>query len=297
VGAAVAVAAALVFGPQPVQAQTLDSVKKAGTIKLGYRTDARPFSYQDESGKPGGYSVALCERIAEQVKAELGMSALAVEWVAVDIERRFRDVQQGRIDLLCGADTETLTRRKEVSFSTPIFPGGIGAMLRADSSHRLRQVLTKGQAAARPFWRASPAQILEQQTFSVVAGTTGESWLGERLYTLKIPAKVVAVDGYEAGVRAVLERGSNVLFGDRAILLDAAKRSPSARDLIVLDRRFSEEPLALALRRGDEDLRLVVDRTLSRLFASAEFRDLYSQWFGKPDEAVHTFFRLNALPE
>jgi ABC-type amino acid transport substrate-binding protein len=278
-------------------AGTLDRAREAGKLTLGYRADAKPFSYRDESGKAAGYSVALCEKIAEQVKAELGLSALAMEWVPVTIESRFRDVQEGRIDLLCGADTATLARRKEVAFSISIFPGGIGALLRADSSRRLREILSKGQAAPRPLWRASPAQILEQQTFSVVAGTTSESWLAERRDTLKIPAKVAPVDGYEAGIQRVLERKSNVFFGDRAILLDAAKRSPSARDLMVLDRHFTYEPLALGLARGDEDFRLVVDRTLSRLFGSKEFQDLYAKWFGKPDEEALAFFRRSALPE
>jgi ABC-type amino acid transport substrate-binding protein len=281
----------------PGSAGTLDRVRQAGKLTLGYRADARPFSYRDESGKAAGYSVALCETIAEQVKAELGLSTLAVDWVPVTIEGRFRAVQEGRIDLLCGADTATLARRKEVAFSIPIFPGGIGALLRADSSRRLREILSKGEAAPRPLWRASPAQILEQQTFSVVAGTTSESWLAERRDTLKIPAKVTLVESYDAGIQRVLERSTNVFFGDRAILLDAAKRSPSARNLIVLDRHFTYEPIALALKRGDEDFRLAVDRTLSRLFRSKEFGDLYAKWFGKPDENVLTFFRWSVLPE
>jgi len=41
----------------------------------------------------------------------------------------------------------------------------------------------------------------------------------------------------------------------------------------------------------------VVDRTLSRLFASAEFRALYARWFGAPDDGTLEFFRRNALPE
>jgi ABC-type amino acid transport substrate-binding protein len=189
-----------------------------------------------------------------------------------------------------------LARRKEVAFSIPIFAGGVGAMLRADSSFRLRQVLSKGQQAG-PFWRASPAQILEQQTFSVVTGTTSASWLTSRANTLQIAAKVVPVDSYDAGIRRVLDRSSNVFFGDRAILLDAAKRSSSAQDLIVLDRRFTYEPIALALGRGDDDFRLVVDRTLSQIFGSAGFRDTYAKWFGKPDEDALTFYGQSALPE
>ena len=98
-----------------------------------------------------------------------------------------------------------------------------------------------------------PAQILEGKTFSVVAGTTSESWLAGRLDKFQLTAKVVPVDSYEAGIQRVLDRSSDVFFGDRAILLDAAKRSPSARDLIVLDRQFTYEPIALAFaarRRG-----------------------------------------------
>jgi putrescine:ornithine antiporter len=213
------------------------------------------------------------------------------------MDTRFSDVQQGKIDVLCGADTETLARRQDVSFSISIFPGGIGALLRSDSSYRLREVLTKGQAASRPFWRASPAQFLQQQTFSVVAGTTSEKWLAGRMEKFQLSAKVVPAENYEDGVRKVLDRTANVFFADRAILLEAVQRSPSARNLIVLDRRFTNEPLALALQRGDEDFRLFVDRTLSHLFESADFRFLYAKWLGEPDADALNFFQMTALPD
>jgi len=303
VGIAVCAIAFLAAALQPLaqaapgSPSTLERVKQAGKLTLGYRADARPFSYRDEAGNAAGYSVALCQKIAEQVKAELKLSALNIEWVPVTMDSRFGDVQQGKIDLLCGADTVTLARRQEVSFSISIFPGGIGALLRSDSSYRLRDVLTKGPAASRPFWRASPAQLLQQQTFSVVAGTTSEKWLAGRMEKFQLSAKVVPAENYEDGVRKVLDRTANVFFGDRAILLEAVQRSPSARDLIVLDRRFTNEPLALALQRGDEDFRLLVDRTLSHLFESADFRFLYAKWLGEPDADALNFFQMTALPD
>jgi polar amino acid transport system substrate-binding protein len=67
--------------------------------------------------------------------------------------------------------------------------------------------------------------------------------------------------------------------------------------LVVLDRLFTSEPLALTLARDDEDFRLVVDRALSRLFRSSEFHDVYMKWFGEPDESALTFFQQTALPE
>jgi putrescine:ornithine antiporter len=277
-------------------AGTLDRVRDAGKITLGYRVDARPFSFKDESGNAAGYSVALCQKIADQVKTDLKLSALNVAWVAVTVEGRFQDLQQGRVDLLCEADTETLARRKDVSFSIPIFPGGIGALVRADAPFRLREVLLKGRQAG-PFWRGSPAEILNRQTFAAVPGTTAERWLGGRVNALQIDSKIVSVPTYDAGIKSVLDRNSNVFFGDRAILLDAAKRSPSSGELIVLDRRFTTEQIGLALPRGDDDFRLVVDATLSRFFGMAEFRALYTKWFGEPDADALAFFRSSGLPD
>ena len=277
-------------------AGTLDRIRQAGKIELGYRDDARPFSYKDELGKAAGYSVALCEKIADDVKTELGLPSLTVDWVPVTLEDRFQAVQQGKVDLLCGADTATLTRRKDVSFSIPVFPSGIGAILRADAPAPLRDVLA-GRPASGPVWRGSPARILEKKTFSVVTGTTSATWLADRMNAFHIDATVAPVDSYQAGIQRVLDRSSDVFFGDRPILYDAAEAGPSAGDLTVLDRVFTYEPLALALARDDEDFRLVVDRSLSKLFKSDQFKDVYVKWFGEPDDSAGIFFGLSALPD
>jgi putrescine:ornithine antiporter len=287
---------ALLAHAAPASASTLDRIREAGKLTLGYRVDARPLSYQDEAGKPAGYAVALCEKIAEEVKAELGLSTLTVDWVPVSGDERFKAVQDGRIDLLCGTDDATLARRKEVGFSIPIYLAGMGAVLREDAPRGLRNVL-EGRRRFLQIWRASPAEILERQTFSVVAGSRGEQWLASRREKFQIDAKLVPVESYDAGVQAVLERRADVFFAEHNILLDAVRRSAAPEDLNVLDRRFTYEPLALGVPRGDEDFRLLVDRTLSRLYRSAEFGGFYAQWFGEPDEQTVKFFQIVALPE
>jgi ABC-type amino acid transport substrate-binding protein len=142
----------------------------------------------------------------------------------------------------------------------------------------LQEVLS-GRQPTGPLWRGYPAQILEKQVCSVVAGATSESWLAGRLNKLQLPATVVPVRGYDEGIRGVLERCSNVFVGDRAILLGGAIRNPSSRKLTVLERQFTYEPLALALERGDEDFRLIVDRTLVHLFSSDQFSFSFTQRF------------------
>jgi ABC-type amino acid transport substrate-binding protein len=278
-------------------AGTLDRIRQSGKVMFGYRAEAQPFSYRDDAGNPAGYSVALCQAIADGLKTDLGLANLSIEWVPVTIDDRFSTVQQGKVDLLCSAETETLSRRKEVSFSLPIYPSGIGALLAADTPPELQEILERGSPPTKPIWRGSPARtLLEAQTFSVVANTRAVDWLRERADAFDIDAKIVPVDSYDAGVQRLIDGTSDVLFGE-AILLAAAKRSPGARDLTLLDRRFTNEPVALVLARGDEDFRLVVDQKLSQLMRSDSFRSLYSRWFGKFDQSSARFFRDTVLPD
>ncbi|MDN0075646.1 putrescine-ornithine antiporter [Crenobacter sp. SG2303] len=305
---AIAIAIHLLFIPRPVHAavataaapvapaSALARIKQSGQVNLGYIAGAQPFTYRDSAGHPTGYTVALCQKIADQVKRELGLAALKVNWVQTTIQDRYRAVKERRIDLLCG-DEDSLTGRKAISYSIPVYPGGIGALLRADASPGLKEILSGKQSPSRQFWRASPAQILSKQTVSVVAGTLSERWLAGKISQLNLTAKVAPVSGIEAGVQQVLDRKTNVFFAERALLLAVARNSPSASDLIILDRHFTYIPVAIGMARGDEDLRLLVDRTLGRMFASGEFHLFYGKWFGEPDEYVQNFFRLSTLPE
>ena len=293
IGAVTLVAATPLVSGQTSPGGTLDRIRDTGRIKLGYRTDARPFSYRDESGAAAGYSIALCEQIAGAVKSELRASTLTVEWVPVAAPDRFRAVREGLVDLLCEADTVTLERRSEVAFSIPIFPGGIGALLRSDAPPRLREVLSGRGQTFRPTWRASASQVLRARAFTAITGTTAEGWLAGRINDLKVLTTVSPVSTYDAGVDALLARRVDALFGERAILLDAARRHDGGRDLVVIDRLFTYEPLALALAPNDEPFRLFVDRTLTRFYASGSLGALYTKWFGEPDESAVTFFRWN----
>lgn len=58
---------------------------------------------------------------------------------------------------------------------------------------------------------------------------------------LQILTTTTTVPSYQAGVDAVRSRRADALFGERAILLDAARNRDGARDLIVLDSQFTRE--------------------------------------------------------
>ena len=105
--------------PVAAAAQTLERVRDSGVLKIGYRDDAAPYSYTNAIGQPAGYTIALFQAVATDIAAEVGRAELAIEYVLVDTGNRFSAIQEGRIDLLCSADTATLGRRKLIDFSVP----------------------------------------------------------------------------------------------------------------------------------------------------------------------------------
>ena len=279
----------------PASAATLDRIKETGRIKLGYLVDARPFTSLSEGGSVEGYGVALCGHVVEEVKTQLALGHLTVEWAAVRIEDQVRDVQHGNVDLLCVPAAMTLGRREEVSFSVPVFPGGVRAVLRADAPQQLRDALAE-KPSPKPTWRGSPAaKVLERTTFVVVPGMTTEQWLARTAKKLQMDARTVTAPDYRSALQQLQQHKADVFFADRAAVfgvLDPAQR----KDFLVLDRRLTHEAVSLALPRGDEAFRLLVDRTLSQMYESPSFGDLYRKWFGDFDDDARTFFEWVTLP-
>jgi ABC-type amino acid transport substrate-binding protein len=260
-------------------AGTLERITANGRITLGYGAEARPFSFQDSGGKPIGYGVELCARLAGALKAE-------PRFLQVKREEALRAVAEGRIDLLCDAFIPTPASRKEVSFSIPVFATGIGAVVRNDRFERLTD-LVSGRAS----------RTSQPYTFALIAGSRAEPLAIERLRALKIDVKTLAVKDFNAGIDAVTVQRADAFFADRAVLLDTVRRGPRAKELRILERYFTHDALAFALARGDEDFRLAVDDALSRVLRSDDIRGLYTKWFGEPSEETLSLFRLGALRE
>ena len=273
-----AIVLALLLLAAGAQAQTLDRVRDSGTFRIGFREDAAPFSYRDQLGEAVGYSVELCRAVAANVKTALGLAEIAVEYVPVTTEDRFQAVQDGRIDILCGASTVTLSRRKLVDFSLMTFIDGAGVLLREGGPDSF--------------------EGLAGMTVGVRSGTTTEAALEGALAQQRLAVDVVPVASHDEGL-ARLEAGEiEAYFGDRAILIYLLLRSGS-EELWVSDRQFSFEPYALALTRGDDDFRLLVDATLSELYGSGAIEQFFTAAFGakaKPSDMLKALYVINQLP-
>ncbi len=267
----------LLFG-NPLVAATLDRIKETSTLRIGYRTDAAPFSYKNAIGEASGYSVSLCQTIGLGLESMLGLERIRFEFVPVTTEDRFEAVDKGRVDLLCGATTATLSRRELVDFSIPTFVDGASVMFHQDGPNTFEK--------------------LKGRNVGVRGGTTTEESLRGTLKEIGVEANVVAVADHEKALEMLENRKLDAYFADRAILqyLIAGRQ---VTNLLVSPESFSIEPYALAMKRGDNDFRLAVDRALSAIYSSEAIVEIFRNTFGdiEPSEAVRMLYLISALPE
>jgi glutamate/aspartate transport system substrate-binding protein len=273
------VAGALAQAAEP--SRTLERIKADGSLRLGYRAGAVPFSFKDRDGSVRGYSVELCARVASSVQKRLGLATLRIDWIALDAADRLDAVAKGRVDVECGTTTISLSRYEQVDFSLPIFVDG-GSVLTAVTSKLERFADLAGRRIA------------------VIPGTTTESALKRQLSALGAQAELVSVKDGTQGVALLTQGKVDGYASDRIVLvaLRAASHEPARWQ--VLDDDFSYEPYALVVRRDDPDFRLAVNRALVDVYRSGEIDAIFYRWLaglGKPGSLLNAMFYLSTLPE
>ncbi len=261
---------------------TLAKIKESGAMVIGYRKNSPPFSFVDGQGNPSGYSIDLCKRVATAVQKQLGIREMSVTYVPLSAEERLAAVTSGKVDIECGATTNTLSRQELVDFTHITFVTG-GTLLSL---------------------RSAPIRLMSDaggKRIAVVAGTTTESALKTYLSEALIDAEMELVTEHDDGMRLLAEKKVDAFASDRLVLLGLVKNTGDASKFVVSDDFFSYEPYALVVRRNDADFRLVANRALSDVFRAEQIGILYRKWFGvigaRPSGLQMAVFHLQALPE
>ncbi|MFC7399344.1 amino acid ABC transporter substrate-binding protein [Chelatococcus sp. GCM10030263] len=264
---------------QAFAADTLARIAETGTLRIGFRADAAPYSYRTTSGDPAGYIVDLCREVANSVKASRQLPKLAIDYVEVTAANRFDVLRDGKIDLLCEPTSMTMSRRATVDFSLPTFIDGAGVLFRTGQVHGLED--------------------LRGKRIGVLGGTTTEETLRTTLGQLDIKATIVPTSNHPAGVKQLTNGEIDAYFADRGILNYLLVNSRDSAGLKISDQYFTFETYALALPRGDDIFRLLVDATLAELYRTDRIKKIYARSFGSfpPDQFINALFVINGLPK
>jgi ABC-type amino acid transport substrate-binding protein len=253
----------LLLGEQALAGAVLDDIRSRGKIVIAHRESSVPFSFVDASGRPVGYAIDLCKRIAESVRARLGMKSLAIEYVKVTPADRIAVIVERRADLECGSTTNNAERRQKVAFTVPHYVTGARYLVRADSPigelqgfQGKKLVSTTGTTPLKSITSANKERLL---------GIT----------IVEVPDHARAVEMVEKGEADGFAMDDVLLYGLRSSRVDPDK-------LKVVGKFLTIEPLAIMLSKNDPEFKRVVDDEMKHLIISREIYAIYDRWFAAP---------------
>ena len=264
----------------PAQAQSptpvLDQIRQSGTITLGYREGAVPFSFSDAKGQPAGYAVDLCLRAAEAAQPRLNLPELKVRWLPLTAQSRVPAVVNGLVAIDCAPNTITAERKKQVDFSLAYYVSAVRMLVRTDSG-------------------IQSFDDMRGKTVVTSAGSTSDRHV-RRLKDQYGYREVYAKDHVESFLMLDTGRAQAFVLDDVVLYgLRANAKTPAQYE--VVGPTLSVERNALMLSKADAQWKALVDQTLAALFASPDVLALQKRWFQQPIGARGIVLGLTPSPE
>ena len=252
---------------------TLKTIRDRGSILLGYRDSAPPFSFLNPGRQPIGFSLDLCHGIAEDVARALNRDLLEADapawqtgvrivYVPVAADERLPKIISGAIDLECGSTTANAEREKRVAFSPIFFLAGT----------KLLVPLLNGRPAIASY------RALAGHTVVVGSGTTNAAALHRLAATVSPPVTVTEVPSLDAAY-AMLAAGKADAFASDDILLSGfVATHPDGTRFGITGDYLSYEPYAIGFRRDDPGFADLVHDSFARMATEGTLNRLYTRW-------------------
>ncbi|MGA0609479.1 amino acid ABC transporter substrate-binding protein [Caldimonas sp. KR1-144] len=261
---AVLAAALVAAGAAHAQAtDTLAKVKASGKITMGVRESSSPLSYTLGGGKFAGYHVELCEKIVSDIRKQLGLSSISIDYTPVTSQNRIPLVQNGTVDLECGSTTNNAARQQQVAFG-------------------LTTYITEVRTAVN---KASGINSISQLNGKNVVTTTGTT----SVQTLRKHERAAGVNFNEvygkdhADSFLILESGrADAFVMDDNILAGNIANAKNPADFKIVGEVLSVEPIAVMFRKDDAAFKKAVDDSIRNMMKSGDLAKLYAKWFTSP---------------
>ena len=239
---------------------TLSAIKKAHTVRLGYRESSPPFSFLDQANRPIGYSLELCEAVVEEIGVEVDDPNLKIDYVKVTPDDRIDAVLQNKIDLECGSTTANAERGKRVAFSPLMFVAGTKLMVPKAST-------------------ISAPTDLKGKTVVVTKGTTNEQAMHTIDKKFALGLNIVTSPDHEQSYQMLADGKADAFATDDILLYGLIARHKAQAKFKVTGDYLSYDPYGIMYRKGEPQMKDVVERTFRKLGSGRDLVPLYNKWF------------------
>ncbi|MBM7454282.1 general L-amino acid transport system substrate-binding protein [Oceanisphaera litoralis] len=228
---ALMVAAALAAGLTQAQAATLDSVKERGVLKCGVNSGLAGFSIPDDKGVWKGLDVDLCRGLS----AAIFNDPNKVQYIPLNAKERLTALQSGEIDVLPRNTTWTSSRDTDlgVNFTAVNYYDGQGFLINKNLG-------------------VTSAKELDGAALCIQAGTTTELNAADYFRKNGISYTAVVFDTSDQTIQGLEAGRCDVLTSDLSQLYALRIKLSNPADAVALPEVISKEPLAPAVRQGDD---------------------------------------------
>jgi glutamate/aspartate transport system substrate-binding protein len=260
---ATAVGVALMSITGLAQADTLAKVKETGVFTIGHRDASIPLSYYDDKQKPIGYSVEICERVADALKKELKKPDLQIKYQLVTSANRIPLLANGTVDIECGSTTNNAERQKQVSYLPTTFVTANRIMYKKGSG-------------------ISVLADLKGKTLVSTAGTTNIKQVTQINADKNLGVNITSANGHAESFLMV-ETGRAAAFAmDDILLAGLIATSKEPGQFEVSKEALSVEPYGIMVRKDDAKFEALAAGVVKGLMKSGEINKIYDKWFLKP---------------
>jgi ABC-type amino acid transport substrate-binding protein len=219
---------------------------ESGTLTVGSDIPYAPFEFGDPPDYKG-VDVELVNAIADRL-------GLEVKWVKTPFDVVFRNVAQGRLDMVASSTTITPERQKTVDFSDPYFLADQSLMVKKGSD-----IETVDDVAGR---------IVGSQI-----GTTGADYARDETDAEEVRTYDLIDDAFKALQTEQVE----AVINDCPISLYAERSKP---DLEVIQLLKTNEHYGFAFEKGNDDLREAVNGALAEVKEDGTYDEIFEKWLG-----------------
>ena len=257
------------------EGSALEGILRHGELRIGLEVGYMPFEMIDKrSGlrqkeiRHGGFrrKGRQLSLIGFDIDVGIEMAkALGVKPVFVDTlwPSIIPALKLDRFDLIFGGMSVTEARKKLVDFADPFMTVGQTVLLNAKHKNTVKSY-----------------RDLNDPKFVVVSkpGTTGE----EAVQRLIPKATYETADTELEGAMRVLKGTADAFVYDFPFNAVFNTMNPSNK-LVFLDKPFTKEPIAWAIRKNDPDFLKFLNDFLFRIKADGRFDRIYHKWFRSMD--------------
>jgi len=228
---------------------TLDDVKAKGYVQVGVNGQLFGFGMPDEKGEWKGLDVDTGRAIAAAVFGDI----TKIKFVPLTAVQRFTALQSGEVDVLCRNATWTLSRDTQLglNFVQVNYYDGQGFMVPKKLNIK-------------------SAKQLDGATVCVLPGTTTEQNLADYFRTHNMKMKPVVIESNAELNKAFFAGRCDCLTSDVSQLAGARSVAPNPADYMILPEVISKEPLAPAVRHGDDQWKDIVNYSVLAMIAAEE---------------------------